>query len=193
MSTYEVENKYRLDDLPALNGHLHDLGAEELGTVDQCDICYNHPSRDFGQTDELLRLRHTNQGDFITYKGPKLSTETKTRRELELPLGSTPHSLQDWRDLLGFLGFQPLVEIRKRRRELALSWLGCIVSVAVDNVEGLGDWVELELIALESEVPTAQATILSLATRLGLTSLERRSYLRMVLQHRASQEAAGAS
>jgi adenylate cyclase class 2 len=61
----------------------------------QCDEYFNHPCRDFGQTDEAFRIRSCNGQTKLTYKGPRLDTVTKTREELELEIPSTESGRSD--------------------------------------------------------------------------------------------------
>jgi adenylate cyclase, class 2 len=83
---YEVEQKYPLADVAAVEAALARLGATWHGTAEQVDRYFNHPCRDFGVTDEALRLRRTDDALAITWKGPRLDATAKTRREIELPL-----------------------------------------------------------------------------------------------------------
>jgi len=83
---YEVELKFPVADLPALERRLAELAGRFYAPVDQVDRYFNHPCRDFAQTDEALRLRHHGDGVAITWKGPRIDAATKTRREIELPL-----------------------------------------------------------------------------------------------------------
>lgn len=83
---YEVELKYPVADVAALEARLASLGASWHGVSEQVDRYFNHPSRDFAVTDEALRLRSTPAGVAVTWKGPRLDTTAKTRREIELPL-----------------------------------------------------------------------------------------------------------
>ena len=53
--------------------------------------------------------------------------------------------------------------------------------LVLDDVEGLGTFIELELLTAESELDTARQCIASLATHLELTQGERRSYLELLL------------
>jgi adenylate cyclase class 2 len=54
----------------------------------------------------------------------------------------------------------------------------------LDEVEGLGAFVELELAADESGLEEAKSRIASLALELGLSDSERRSYLELLLDAR---------
>ena len=77
----EIEVKAYCDDFPEVRMRLEASGAHFLESRVEEDLYFNHPSRDFGKTDEALRLRRVNNNCKITYKGPKLSKETKARIE----------------------------------------------------------------------------------------------------------------
>ena len=51
---YEVELKYRIDDDHRLTKLIKELDAEHGATCDQIDRYFNHPSRNFAETDEAL-------------------------------------------------------------------------------------------------------------------------------------------
>ena len=179
---YEVEQKFPVDDMRAVEERLGVLGAgidDERGEV---DCYYNHPARDFAETDEALRIRRVGSANRITYKGPRIDKTTKTRRELELPLGDGRAAATDWGTLLKALGFTPVGEVHKRRRKAHVSWQNRTVEVSLDEVMGLGTFVELELVVEEEELDAARRCIAALAVELGLGKSERRSYLRLLLE-----------
>ena len=62
-----------------------------------------------------------------------------------------------------------------------LLWEDRRIEVALDRVEGLGSFVELELIAEQAGLESARQCVTSAAARLGLSETERRSYLEMLL------------
>ena len=178
---YEVEQKFRVDDLVHVELILQELKSSLGGAVLQSDTYLSHPARDFGKTDEALRLRKDGVSSFITYKGPRIDPLTKTRREIELML---PDGTQFWiqfSELLTLLGFEVVADIKKLRQKAMVAWQGTTIEVALDNVDQLGMFVELEIIAEESDLDTARQKIASLAKRLGLTRNERRSYCEMLL------------
>ena len=178
---FEVEQKFRVSDLANLERRLVELGATVGEDHEQVDHYYRHPMRDFARTDEALRLRRVGAHNYITYKGPKLDTETKTRREIEMPLPAGDAGAAQAAELLAALSFEPVLEVRKHRRHLSLNWNGTLVEVALDQVAEVGEFVELELIADEGSLQAAQATIAALSAQLGLTTSERRSYLEMLI------------
>ena len=187
---YEVEQKYPLADVAAVEAALGRLGAMWHGTVAQIDRYFNHPCRDFAATDEALRLRRTDDALAITWKGPRLATSAKTRREIELPLvqAAVPATLDRWTELLEALGFRQVREVAKQRRVATVAWQGATIEVALDHVAGLGDFVELELQADAAGLGGAAARIESLARELGCTAAERRSYLEMLIERRGEAE-----
>jgi adenylate cyclase class 2 len=178
---FEVEQKFPLADVAAVLRRLDELGAKAAGTVEQVDQYFNHPARDFAQTDEALRLRSVGEKNFITYKGPKLDAATKTRREIELPLANGQAALAQFAELLTALGFRSVATVKKTRRLFHIAWQEKNAEAAVDDVAGVGHYLELELSATEAEVEAAKSCIASLASRLGLVATERRSYLELLL------------
>lgn len=188
---YEVEQKYRVADPSILEARLVALAARFREPIHQVDRYFAHPCRDFARTDEALRLRRVGDLVAVTWKGPRIDSAVKTRRELELGLAQVPPlpggprggqaTLDRWSELLEALGFRPVQEVAKRRRPARVPWRGTEVEVALDSVAGLGEFLELELQASPGELPQAAACIESLARELGCTDCERRSYLELVL------------
>ncbi len=180
----EVEQKFRISDRAGIERQLAVLDSGPIETVEQVDSYFNHPARDFGSTDEALRLRRVGERNYITYKGPKLDATTKTRREIEVELLPGETSAADATALLEAIGFSPVAQVCKFRTHMPVRWEGHEVNVALDEVDTLGSFVELELIATEAQVAQARNCLASLAQRLGLAKVERRSYLELLLQQR---------
>jgi adenylate cyclase class 2 len=181
MMAYEVEMKFAVADRATLETRLAGLGATLIAPQSELDVYFAHPARDFAKTDEALRIRRKGAANFITYKGPKLDAATKTRREIDLPLPPGEPTAQAWTGLLAALGFGAVGEVRKSRRKAHVEWQGRSVEVSLDEVDNLGAYVELELIAKADGLDAARATIISLAEALGLEGSERRSYLELLL------------
>jgi adenylate cyclase, class 2 len=179
---YEVEQKHRLPDLRTLVAQLEQRGASLGAETVQLDQYFAHPCRNFAKTDEALRIRTVGDKSYVTYKGPKLDTATKTRRELELPLDSNDGDGSRFAELLGALGFKPVAVVRKRRRSFRIRYDELDVEGALDEVDQLGAFVELELPADDTILDEAKRVISTLATELDLGPSERRSYLEMLLE-----------
>jgi adenylate cyclase class 2 len=147
----EVELKFPVADRAALEAGLATLGAAISGPHIEVDTYFSHPARDFARTDEALRLRRKKDTFFITYKGPKIDAATKTRREIELPLAVDEAGFPSWFGLLEVLGFAKVGEVRKSRRKAHVRWQNQDVEVSLDEVDGLGLFVELELVVEGNE------------------------------------------
>lgn len=178
---YEVENKFPVADASEVMRRLAELGVELGPPREQVDIYFSHPGRDFGQTDEALRIRRVGDTNLVTYKGPKIDQATKTRREIELPLAADSALVEPYCELLQALGFRRVAEVRKHRRGGQLAWRQWVVEVVLDEVGAIGVFVELELVVDEELLSAAQQAILELAQQLSLGAPQRRSYLEMVL------------
>jgi adenylate cyclase class 2 len=190
---YEVEQKFLVARLSPLEGKLAELGATVSEALEEVDRYFAHPARDFAATDEALRIRRQGQSASIAYKGPKVDPTTKTRREIELPLSPQEDAAAGWEDLLSALGFTPVGDVRKRRRKATVWWEGRQVLVSLDEVDELGAFVELELIAGADQIEPAKTCIASLADALGLADGERRSYLELLLERRGRGKGSGQS
>ena len=177
---YEVEQKYRVEDLERVEKSLKELGSRFKESIQQRDQYFLHPARDFRQTDEALRIRHVNSGSFITYKGPRIDRVTKTRKELELPLGKTEDSARRFEKLLEALGFERNGCVSKRRRVVEIDWQNRACTVVFDEVDQLGTYVEIESTASEEEIDDTRSCLTSLAEQLGLANPETRSYLELL-------------
>jgi adenylate cyclase, class 2 len=181
---FEVEQKHRVDDEAALVARLAERGAVLSPPVVQSDQYFAHPSRDFAQTDEALRIRTVGDMAFVTYKGPRLPSSTKTRRELELPLDPSDFGGRRFAELLAAVGFTPVAVVTKERRAFELPWSGRSVAGTLDVVDDVGTFVELELMADKVDLADAQRAVTSLADELKLGPSERRSYLELLLAQR---------
>ncbi|HEY4235495.1 MAG TPA: class IV adenylate cyclase [Lacipirellulaceae bacterium] len=181
---FEVEQKHRVADALSLIATLQSRGVLIDDPIVQSDQYFAHPARDFAKTDEALRIRSVGNASFVTFKGPKLDTTTKTRRELELPLASSDSDGAQFAELLSALGFTPVATVRKQRRKFHIAHQGSDVEGALDEVEGVGTFVELELTADDVSLEAANRAVASLATELKLCPSERRSYLELLLSRR---------
>lgn len=183
--SYEVEMKFPLPslaDVDSLRARVAQVGAITQAVLDQRDVYLAHPSRDFVVTDEVFRLRHVGEQNYLTYKGPVLDTETKTRREIEVAAASGSVAAAQLLDMMTSLGFRPVGEVVKRRTPFHLSRQGREVEIVLDEVRGLGWFVELETIADEAGRAAARECLFDLSRELGLDKSERRSYLRLLLE-----------
>jgi adenylate cyclase class 2 len=176
----EAECKFRVEDARLLEERLAGVQARFIGTESHCDTYLRHPSRDFRQTDEALRVREIDGQPHITYKGPRQPGPIKIRPEIELPL--VPNTAESWFQIWNHLGFEVAAKVEKVRSIYEVVHDGRKLTVTIDRVSQLGTFAEIErVLANREETDLAQRDILELAERIGLKTIERRSYLGLLL------------
>ena len=179
----EVEGKYRVEDIDDFTKRLRGTHAIEKGVEHHEDHYLRHPARDFRVTDEALRMRRVNDTWCITYKGPRREGPLKSRPEIELPLAANTYS--EWMRIWNLLGFEPVAVVEKTRRVFSLIAFHPGLHVTLDHVEGIGDFAEIECVVHSpDELLAAERAIQAVANDLGLSFIEKRSYLSMVLEQR---------
>jgi adenylate cyclase class 2 len=199
---YEVEVKVPASH-EAVREALAAAGAACEETVAQADTYYDAPHRDFAETDEAFRVRrvataasgferagdlaadidHVLTGDArasgesrVTYKGPLVETESKTREEFETTVGDG----DQMREIVAHLGFDPVATVRKLRARYRLGEF----TVLLDAVEDVGEYVEIETdVDSEAGVEAARETAYGHLRDLGLEPGDqiRTSYLGLKL------------
>lgn len=195
---YEVEVKVRADH-EEIRPKLAELDAEPVNEVTQVDTYYDAPHRDFAETDEALRVRRetpavddgrpegsrvSSNGSSdeiheptveLTYKGPLVEAESKTRREIETRVADREAADA----ILAALDFDPAATVRKERERFAVEEY----TVTLDSVAGVGEFVEIETEAEEGEVESSREGAFAVLRDLGLDPDDqiRTSYLGLLL------------
>ncbi len=178
MDILEVEIKAWCEGHEDVRRKVLSMGGIFEERVTESDTYFNHPSRDFRETDEAFRIRRSNCSSVITYKGPKLSGRAKTRKEEEL--GITDPDVM--KSILTSLGFREVGTVEKTREVYLLDK----VHVTLDSVSGLGTFVELE--KMDADRERVEGELFALAEGLGLTRFERKSYLELLLRKFAKSD-----
>ncbi len=178
---WEVEQKFVVSDVQAIIDRLSELNASELQTELHIDTYLAHPCRDFRLTDEAFRLRQFNSEACVTYKGKRLPGNVKTRPEIELAIRQA--DVPQWLEMMQHLGFVPKPEVRKTRRIFTLGDANKRpFTIALDEVLNLGSFAEIELLVSDAAMlEEARSRIEGLAQSLGLTQVQQRSYLSLLL------------
>ena len=188
MPNYEVEMKFPHPNLAAFEEYLLKLQPQEIGpAILETDSYFDRPgvpARDdqgaMGELrgkDEWLRIRQWGTGSqVLTYKGPLVDEETKTRVEIQSPIESG-------RELLRYLGFMEILQVKKYRRRAHFVHDDLHVNVLLDDVWSLGSFVELEI----PDVPAAQKdnaveALKSVAEKLQLHDPENSGYAILLLE-----------
>jgi adenylate cyclase class 2 len=171
MIEVEVKARAREDTAEKIRA----LGAVLVAVENHHDLYFNSPQRDFKKTDEALRIRIKEEGPRLTYKGPKLDGETKSRKELTVKIDD----LVQMRGILESLGFVLSAEVKKRRTKYSYGR----AIFALDEVEGLGSFLEIEaqIDAQGIDDFAAQKNLVqSLLRQLDLGESIRSSYLELL-------------
>lgn len=188
---YEVEVKVSAD-LTAVRDRLDALDAEHVGSTEQNDTYYDAPHRDFAETDEALRIRletpdraagrdaegsdgNEEPVSKVTYKGPLVEAESKTREEHETAVDDG----DEMDAILNGLGFEPAATVHKDREFYALD----AYTVTLDDVRDVGEYVEVERTVEQANVETAREGAFEVLRKLQLdpSNQIRTSYLGLKL------------
>lgn len=175
----EVELKVKVPSLEPVRRHLLENGAECSGRIHEHDIYYNAPHRDFGKTDEAVRVRYTNGHAVVTYKGAKIKTFGLKARE---ELNTAVESGEIFETMLDRLGFTRTTEVNKWRENFRYAG----AAVSLDEVDELGTFVEIEIIAEDEHSPAA-FLIERIAQEIGVSGEPiLASYLELLLAKRSA-------
>jgi pantoate--beta-alanine ligase len=184
----EIEQKFRSPDFDAIDATLRAWGAGPASIHDESDHYFNAPDRDFARTGEAFRLRRVGDNNLLTFKGRRQPGSVRVRRELEIPLPPGDDAARQHAELLTLLGYRPVAVVRKRRAAYSLTRDGFDIQVCLDDVEEIGRFAEVEILAPPDRSAEATDALSRTATALGLNEVEPRSYLSLLLA-RAGQPA----
>lgn len=179
----EVEQKYRVPNPESILARLELADFRPALEIKQVDAYYQHPSRNFAQTDEAFRLRQDGDQFCVSYKGPKQPGPCKQRFELELPLEPTNQTQEDWHELLTRLSFQFVAQVVKFR-QCFYATQHPNLTVMIDRLQTGNEpmvFCEIEVLAEQNETEAAARAIESLASSLELDQIVKKSYLKITL------------
>jgi len=179
----EVEAKFPLPTSIDMEARLIAVGAVQVADHAEVDRYLNAPDRDYARTDEALRLRSIGEKNFLTYKGPRRDASSKTRTEAEVACSPGPEAAEAFLNLFRHLGYRPTATVRKRRKIFEWHRDNFTLHACLDDVEGVGQFIELEIVAEESDYDAARETVLRVAKEFELGPTETRSYLEQLLGH----------
>jgi len=189
--TGEAEVKARIEDREDLLRRIEAIGGGFVREGAQEDLYFRHPCRDLKGRDEALRLRREGKNYTLTFKGRRVGKGAKIREELEVRVDDFEGMVA----LLERLGFEEVFVIKKRRREFTVD----MATVALDSVDGLGEFVEIEVMITAGEGEGGEAKrieafknkLFSIADRLGIPRerLTTESYLELLASKSSSSKA----
>lgn len=178
----EVEVKLPVEDLNEIKRKLVKIGFEESSFIEERDTYFDNQQGDIRANDEALRVRETKDhrtGKIraqINFKGKRLDAGTMTREELETGVENGEIS----RKILQAIGYIPVApEVIKERIMLRRE----SVTACLDNVRGLGEFLELEILAdSKKQKDAALGQIENILNNLGyqISDTVRTAYLSML-------------
>lgn len=177
----EVEIKLPIKDRESIETELGRQGFCAGDLVKETDTYFDGEEQHIRKKGEALRIRRTeNQtavscSSVITFKGQKEDSVSMTRKELETGIGD-PDVCEEIFKALGLKPIRPVVKLRRYYHRGRMT-------ACVDQVEALGDFLELEiLVEDEDERVQALGEIEKMLEKLGysLADTTTTSYLTML-------------
>lgn len=165
------------------------------GRVQEEDVYFRRPDQPL---DTFVRMRlETPAPGFrgvkvrsadLTWKGPRLpGVASKSRPEETAMILPDAGNLLAVTRLLGGLGYRESIRVTKLREIFSLQYESVGVSVMLDRVEGIGHYVELEILTIPEAANGMTAILRSLADKLGLSDAEPRGYAELAAVRKAGK------
>ncbi len=150
-----IEIKAHCADPRRIEDHLNDLGAGPAGTFAQKDIYFN-------VAEGRLKLRQLgpDEGHLIFYQRP--DEAGPKRSDYDIAFTTDPAALEAM--LTKVLGTRAVVE---KTRQV---WLWENVRIHVDDVQGLGQFIELEAVSEEQDLEESTRRVKTLMRALEIDS-----------------------
>lgn len=173
----EIEMKFRVDGFADIEKKLS-RGSDPHEDV-ETDTYYAHPCRDFKSTGEALRIRSKDDSEYVLcYKSGKNAGGVKSKREIEIPVEGK--DVAQLHDIFYALGFTESITVEKWRRSYFRTAAGFDVTVCLDDVKDLGEFVEVEIVCEEENRVGAERVVRQVASKLGLTNPVTQGYAAMM-------------
>ena len=184
----EIELKFRVNGFADIEKKLS-RGSDPREEV-ETDTYYAHPCREFKATGEVLRIRSKEDLEYVLcYKSGKKDGVVKAKRELEVDLhkdeAATLHTI------LSSLGFTESITVEKWRRSYFRTAAGFDVTVCLDDVKDLGEFVEVEIVCEEEDRVDAERVVHQVASKLGLTNPVTKGYAAMMHELKGKSRCSG--
>jgi adenylate cyclase class 2 len=190
----EVEIKVRISNPELIRKKFeeHD-GVYKISLLHE-DTYFNMPegSRDFKKTDEALRIRKSIEFNkqiknkdqeinyFITYKGKKMDSSTKTREEIDIKI----NDIENMKTLLTELGFQEIYTVKKERELYEFEFKNYHIEALIDYLPVLEQhFIEVEcLTASKSKIGESRQVLFDFLKIFDINKEEsiRKSYLELI-------------
>ncbi len=194
----EVEIKAKISDPDAIREKFKSKDGKYILSLHHEDTYFNMPEklRDFRKTDEALRIRKSIEYEdefessenkinyYLTYKGKKLDSLTKTRKELEISVSNG----EIMKDLLNSLGFRDVLTVVKDRELYEVHYKDKIIIALIDYIPILNEWfIEVELITESTKkLEDSRELLFEFLNSINIKREEsiRKSYLELIVERK---------
>ncbi len=159
----EIEVKFKVDDFKDLKGKIENLGctfSEPIFQDDTIFINYNRPFLEFTPNDPFLRIRKTKGQNILTFKQGEEMNSIEHEVTVDDPIKMM--------DILTSIGFRPEVNVKKTRQKAYFNEY----EICLDQVEGLGSFIELEKMT-EENAEKVQIEMIQFLLKFGLNENDR--------------------
>ena len=194
----EVEIKAKISDPDAIREKFKSKDGKYIISLHHEDTYFNMPDklRDFRKTDEALRIRKSIEYEegfessenkinyYLTYKGKKLDSLTKTRKELEISVSNG----EIMKDLLNSLGFRDFLTVVKERELYEVHYKDKVIIALIDYIPILNEYfIEVELITESNKkLEDSRELLFEFLSSLNIKREEsiRKSYLELIVERK---------
>lgn len=146
----EAEAKFECYDIDKLKILCEEKGFEKQKSVKEIDDYFIDGEKTFIKDRTCLRFRNKDGQLEFTYKGRSQSnSHSFIKNEYNLPISSIEY--EEKIDFLESLGFFKYVTVVKRREHYTKEEGLIVKNILIDHVEGVGRFVEFEIIVKEKE------------------------------------------
>lgn len=153
----EVEIKLPIKDIYDTEHELFGLGFHFHKVFQQTDTYFDNAQSQIRKEGKALRIREnrnitsTTKNAVLTFKGQKLDTVSMSRQEYETELADPDIMF----NILQGMGYEPVApQVTKIRKEYFCQSRMGELHCFIDNVENLGDFLELEMLVSDEDVVT---------------------------------------
>ena len=192
----EVEIKAKISDPEDIREKFKAKNGIYIISLQHEDTYFNMPEklRDFRKTDEALRIRKSIESEdrfessesninyYLTYKGKKLDSLTKTRKELELSVSNG----EVMKEMLNLLGFREVLTVVKDRELYELHYKDKVILALIDYIPILNEYfIEVELITESTEnLEDSRDLLFEFLSSINIKREEsiKKSYLELILE-----------
>lgn len=162
--SYEIEVKAKLRDLESTKSKICALGCVFSAPIIQHDFIYNQKGIkvEMRHKTPVLRIRKQNDKTIFTVKQDRANELDCIERELTVSDGDT------MQEIFKMLGYTKTVEVKKIRMKTKYK----DYEICLDEVDGLGSFIEVEKISSES-ADKVQKELFDFLISLGVSKEDR--------------------